>query len=81
MIGTHHNPPMTVHIAKEDLRQALIFRVAPEIVKRGINSLNILKLIFITSVFLMMNKNHGIENHVVFVVCITMWLLSAGREW
>ena len=29
----------------------------------------------------MMSINHGIENHVVFVACITMWFSSAGREW
>jgi len=28
-----------------------------------------------------MKRNHGVENHVDFVVYVTMWLQSAGREW
>ena len=42
---------------------------------------SILKLIFTTSILLMVNINHGVENDVVVVVCITMWLLSARRQW
>ena len=80
MMGTHHHPPMTVHITKGELRQDLIARIAPKTTKRGINSLNIIEFILITSM-LMMSRNHGIENHIVFLVCITMWLLSARREW
>ena len=81
MIGTHQNPPMIVHLAEEELRQALIFGITLEIVKRRINSLSIIKLILIKSILLMMRKTHGIEKYVVFVVYITMWLLSVGREW
>jgi len=79
MMGTHHHHPMTVHIAKGDTRQSLIARIIPETIKRGINSINIITFILITNM-LMMNRNHVIENHVVFVVYITMWLLSVGRE-
>lgn len=80
MIGTHYNPPMTMHIAEEYLGQALIAKIAPGTLKRCIDNLSILKFIFITNM-LMVNINHVIENYVVFVVCITMWLLSVGREW
>lgn len=81
MIGTNHYPPVKVHIAKEELRQALIAKVAPKTVNRGINSLIILEFILITIILLVININHGIENYVDFLVCITMWLLSVGREW
>ena len=73
---------MTMHIVEEELRQALIVKIALETTKRGIKGLNILEFIFITIILLMMRRNHGTENHVVFVACITKWFLSAGRlEW
>ena len=81
MMGTHHHHPMTAHIAKEELRQALIAIIAPKTARKGITSLSILKFILITIMLLMMNINHGIEKHVVFVVYMTMWLLRARREW
>jgi len=81
MRGTHNHPPMTMHIAEEELRQALITIIAPETVKRGINSLSIPKFIWITNILLMMNINHSIENYVVYVVYIIMWLLSVETEW
>ena len=68
MIGTHNNPPMIVDITKEELRQALITRIAIETVTRGITSLSILILILITGKLIMMRKTYGIENHVPFVV-------------
>ena len=76
MIGTHHNLHMAMHIAKEEVRQALIMTIALETTKQGIKSLGILKFILITSILLMMNINNGVENCVDFVVCITIWLLS-----
>jgi len=36
VFGTHHNPPMVVHIEGEELRQVLITKVAIETTKRGI---------------------------------------------
>jgi len=70
---------MIMHITKEELRQALLFKITPGTVKRGINNLSILKLILIIRTLLMMNINHGIENYVTFVVYITMCLLSVRR--
>ena len=72
---------MVVHIAEKELKQALITIMALETTGKGITSLSLPKFVLITSILLMMNINHGIEKHVVFVVYITMWLLSAGREW
>lgn len=66
MMGTQHNLPMTMHIAKEELRQALISKIALEITKQRIKGLLILMFLLITSGLLMMSINHGIENHVVF---------------
>ena len=62
-------------------KQVLIVRIAPETTNRGIKSHSIINLFFITRILLTMNINHYVENHVVFVVYITMWLLSAGKEW
>ena len=73
--------PMIVHIAEEELSQVLIYRITPGTTKICIKSIIIIKFIFISSILLMMRKNHGIENSAVFLVCITMWLLSVGREW
>ena len=70
---------MTIPIIEEELRKALIANIAPKITKRGINSLSILDFILITSILLMMNINLGVEKNVVFLVCITTWLLSVGR--
>lgn len=50
-------------------------------VEKGIASLSILQFILIANILLMININHGIENYVVFLVYITMWLLSAERGW
>jgi len=69
MIGAHHNPPMIMHIAEDEIRQALITSISPKIVKRGIKSLIILKFILITSILVMMRTNHGVENYVV------LWLV------
>ena len=55
-----------MHIVEEELGQDLIARIALETVKRGIKSFSIIKFILITSILLMMSRNHGIENHVVF---------------
>ena len=71
MMGTHHHPPVAVHIAKGDLWQDLIARITLEKVKRVIDSLIILEFILI-KIMLMMNKNCGIEKHVVFANQITM---------
>ena len=51
---------MTTHIAKKEMRQALVTMIAPEANKKGIASLNILMLILITSMLLLMNINHGV---------------------
>ena len=72
---------MTVHIAEKELRQALVTMIAPETNNKGIKILGILLFILITSMSLTMNIYHGIEKHVVFVDYITMYLLSARREW
>ena len=72
---------MEVHVAIEELRQALITMITPDTTRRGIKSLDILKFIFIISMFLIMNVDHGIRKLVVFVVYITMSLLSVGKEW
>lgn len=81
MLKTHHNFLMTVSIAEENLRQVPLAIFAPNKTKSGIRGLVMIMFLLITRRLLMMNKNHGIENHVVFVACITMWLSSAGREW
>jgi len=66
MMGTHHNPPMTVHITKGELRQALITKIAPKIVKRGIKNISMLH--FDYKYVVNYEKIHGVENYVVFVV-------------
>jgi len=72
MMGIHHHHPMAAHIAKKELRQALIAIMAPETARKGITSLIIPKFILITCMLLMMDINHGIRKHVVFVVYTTM---------
>ena len=72
---------MTTHITNKELRQALVTMVAPETNKKGITSLDILMFILITSMSLIININHGIRKHVVFLDYITMYLLSVGKEW
>ena len=72
---------MEVHVAVEELRQALITMIAPETTRKGITSLDIHKFILIISMLLIMNVNHGIRKLVIFVVYITMSLLSVGKEW
>lgn len=81
MMGTQHHILIKLHITEGELRQSLIIKNVPETVKRGITGPNIVKLILITITLLMMNINHVIEKYVVFVVYITMRLLSARREW
>lgn len=80
-MGTHHKPPMIMHIAKEELRQDLIMRIAPKTTKTTVKSLIMLMFILITSTLLRMNIIFGIKKHVVIVACITLWLSSAAREW
>ena len=80
-MGTLHHYPMQVHVAMKDLRQALVTMIAPEKTKKGITSIDILVFIFITSMSLTMNINHGVKKHVVFVEYITMYFLSVGRQW
>jgi len=71
---------MTMHIVEENIRQALTAMIAPQTTKRGTKIHSILKFRLITRILLVMRRNHGIENHVIFMVFITMWLFSAGRE-
>ena len=80
MMGTHHHHPMAVPIAGKELRQALITIITPEATMKGITTLNIQMFISITIMLLMMNANHGIKKHVLLVVYVTMYLMSAGRE-
>lgn len=77
-MGTHHHQPMGVCIAEKGLRQALVPMIIPETKKQGITSLSILMLILITTILLIMNENHGIEELAVFADCISMCLLSVG---
>ena len=81
MMGTFHYHPMEVHVAIEELRQALITMIALDTTMKGIPSLDIRKFILIISMLLIMNVNHGIRKLIVFVVYITMSLLSVGKEW
>ena len=55
--------------------------IAPETTRKGITSLDMRKFILIISMFLIMNINHGIIKLFVFVVYITMSILSVGKEW
>ena len=64
-MGTLHHHPMEVHLAIEELRQALITMIAPKTTRKGITSLDIHNLILIISMFLIMNANHGIIKLVV----------------
>jgi len=80
MMGAHHHLPMIVHIIEEELRKSLINHFTPETIKRGINNLIILNFILIIGI-LMININHDIKKHVVFMVYITMSLLNVAREW
>ena len=80
-MGTLHHHPMGVHVTIEELRQALITMIAPDTTRKGITSLDIHKFIFIISMFLNMSVNNGIRKIVVFLVYITMSLLSVGKEW
>ena len=59
-MGTLHHHPMEVHVAIEELRQALITMIAPETTRKVITSLDIHNFILIISMFLIMNANHGI---------------------
>lgn len=77
MMGTHHHQCMVVCIVEKELRQALVSMIILETNKKGINSLGILLFILITTVLLIMNGNHGVEELSVFVDCITMYLLCA----
>ena len=65
-MGTLHHHPMEVHVAIEELRQALITMIAPETTRKGITSLDIHKFIFIIRMFLIMNVNHVIIKLIVF---------------
>ena len=80
MMGTHHHHPMVVCIVEKELRQALVPMIIPETNKKVLTSLGILMFILITTVLLITNGNHGIEEIEVFSDCITMCLLSVGAE-
>lgn len=80
MMGMHHYQPMAVCIAEKELRQVLVPMFVPETNRKGITSLGILMFILITTILLIMNENHGIEELAVFTDCITMCLLSVGGE-
>ena len=68
LMGTLHYDAMEVHVAVENLRQSLIAMIAPENTRKGITSLDIHKFIFIISMFLIMNVNHGIRKLVYDVI-------------
>ena len=70
---------MTTHMAVKEMRQALVTMIAPETNKKGITSFGILMFILITSMSLIININHGIRKHVVFLDYITMYLFSVGK--
>ena len=72
---------MVVPIAGKELRQDLSTIMTPEAARKGITSLDIQMFISIISMLLMMNVNHGIKKHVLYVDYITIHLLSVGREW
>lgn len=80
MMEIHHHQPMAVCIAEKDLRQSLVPMIILETNKRGITNLGILMFILIKTILLIMNKNRDIKELAVFVDCITMCLLSAGKE-
>lgn len=71
---------MAVCISKKELRQALVPMIILETNRKDIASLGIPMLILITIVLLIMNEDHGIKELAVFMDCITMCLLSAGKE-
>ena len=80
-MGTLHHHPMEVHVALKELRQALFTLITPETTREGITSLTIPEFILIISMLLIMVINHGIRKLIIFVVYITMPLLSVGKEW
>jgi len=77
---SHHRYPMVLSIVRKQLRKALIAIFTTETTRKGITSLNIWMFILITIMLLTMDVNHYIKKHVLFVVYITIYLLSVGRE-
>ena len=80
-MGTLHHHLMEVHVAVEDLRRALITMIALETTRKGITNVDILKFILTISMLIIMDRIHGSEKLVIFLVYITMSLLSVGKEW
>lgn len=80
MMRIHHHQPITVCIIEIELRQALVPMIISEPKRKGITRLDILMFILITTILLIMDVDHGIEELAVFVDCITICLLSARKE-